>query len=316
MSDALRLGLVGLGDFGMEHLHGVLAGNDFHIMAVADPRRAHTEYVADRHGIPHRFSNGSSLVRSGTVDAIAVVSPASTHLSLAKEAAGRGIAVLLEKPVVADLAEAAQLLELDRAGIVVPAHILRSGDPYRAANKSILDRGLRIGGLSARRHRPIDHLSRFPNSDPAFMSMVHDIDLAIWYTGSLAVSVRARSHGVRDPRRIDTVLATISDDADRTWDIGSSWTVEADGPPDRFEIYTDQDLLVIDGSGFDAEQSMCDQYRHFAAVIHGQASLVPVRDAVHGIAVAEAVLRSARSGGEEVLVATTREITQMAGTAR
>lgn len=302
MTARRRLGIVGLGDFGVEHLAGVHGGDDFEVVAVADPRVAQTEAVADRFGVALRFADGMALLEQVDVDAIAVVSTASTHLPLTEAAVQRGVAVLLEKPVVADLSEAARLVELDRAGLVVPAHILRSGAAHADVRDAIVGGGWRIGGLSARRHRGIDHLARFPDADPVFMSMVHDIDLAIWFTGSRAVSVRARGHAVRDRERLDTVLATVIDDAGRTWDLGSSWTIDGSGPGDRFELYTDHGLLVVEGADLDPQAAMRAQYRRFAAALDGATPAVTVADAVHGIAIAEAVLRSVQAGGVEVRV--------------
>lgn len=316
MTARRRLGIVGLGDFGLDHLAAVLAGDDFEVVAVADPRTAHVAAVADRHGIGLRFDDGLALLAQADVDAIAVVSPSVTHLPLTEAAVRRGVAVLLEKPVVARLAEGARLVDLDQAGVVVPAHILRSGAAHREVRDLIARDGQRIGGLSARRHRGIDHLARFPDADPVFMSMVHDIDLAIWFTGSRAVSVRARGHALRDPHRLDTVLATVVDDAGRTWDLGSSWTIEATGPGDRFEVYTDRGLHVVEGADLDPHEAMRTQYRRFAAALAGAAPAVTVADAVHGIAIAEAVVDSVRADGAEVAVADDEAIRRMADTAR
>jgi predicted dehydrogenase len=234
---------------------------------------------------------------------------------LTEAAVRRGVAVLVEKPVVADAVEAAELGALDGQGIVVPAHILRSGEPYLEARRLIVDGGLRIGALSARRHRGIDHLARFPDQDPVFMSMVHDIDLAVWFTGSRAVTVRATGHAVRDPARIDTVLATVVDAEGRTWDLGSSWTIDGEGPGDRFEVYTDRRLHVVEGAALDADEAMRAQYARFAAVLGGEPAPVSVAEAVHGIAIAEAVRASIAAGGTEVAVADV-PVRPTAGTAR
>lgn len=311
-----RLGVVGLGDFGLEHLAGALDGADFDVVAVADPRGAHADAVADRYGVELRFPDGFALLTDAAVDAIAVVSPSSTHLALAEAAVGCGVAVLLEKPVVEHLAEASRLAALDDDGLVVPAHILRSAVPHIELREFLVREGARIGALSAHRHRGIDHLERFPDVDPVLMSMVHDIDLAIWLTGSRAVYVRAHGHAVRDPSRVDTVLATVIDDRGRTWALGSSWTVESDGPGDCLELYTDRGLRVVEGAAVDLSTAMRAQYRSFAAALAGAAPVVTVADAVHGIAVAEAIRLSMDLGGAEVEVSDVDTITPAADTVR
>lgn len=319
MDAPIRLGVIGLGDFGQEHVAAAQVSDHFELVAVADPDPDRVGAALNSGAAREGFADGAVLIASGAVDAISIVAPSATHVALTRAAVESGIAVLVEKPVVVDLAEAAEMLELAERGIVVPAHILRFGQRHSEVYEALSSGGAgRIGSLSARRHRGIDHLERFPTADPILMTMVHDIDQAIWLTGAAAVSVRARSFSLRSSDRIDLVLAAVTDENDRVWDIGSGWLEEGPGAADRLEVYTDRGIHSIDsGPEFDLVDAMSRQLDHFAScILHGQGpTRVTVAEAIHGIAIAEAIRHSAVRGGAEVEVLSHESIKRMAGTA-
>jgi len=318
VTSPLRIGIIGLGDFGREHLAAVRAHDGFTVTAVADSSEDRLHSIGESLGGTELFIDARSLIRSGEVDAVTIVSPSATHLALVEAAADAGVAVLVEKPVVTDLREAGRLLELDPHARIVPAHILRSSAPHVAAHDTLVARGApRLGGLSARRHRNVDHLTRFPTEDPVFMTMVHDIDLAIWMSRARAVSVRARSFQLREPTRTDLVFAVVEDSSGRVWDLASGWLVDGEGPPDRLELYTDAGLLVIQPPDDDLTGAMSEQYTHFEAFVRGEAPpRVTVADAVHGVAIAHAIRESSRRGGRAVDVPELGGLKRTAGTAR
>jgi hypothetical protein len=72
---------------------------------------------------------------------------------------------------------------------------------------------------------------------------------------------------------------------------------------------------VVEGAALDADEAMRAQYARFAAVLGGEPAPVSVAEAVHGIAIAEAVRASIAAGGTEVAVADV-PVRPTAGTAR
>lgn len=306
MSSAdVRLGIIGLGDFGREHVAAALTTPGVEVVAVADVVSGRADQVASTHHILHAFNEPLGLIRSGLCDAVSIVTPAASHVELTREAVQHGLGVLLEKPVVASAGDADELRAIAAAGIVVPAHLLRFADPYR----SLRDRAgtpFHCGGLTARRYRSVDHLERFPTLDPVLMTMIHDIDLAIWITGSRAVSVVARTTSVRGTGHSDLTVALVRDAHGRMWDLGAAWLLTGNVIPDRLEVYTSHDIVTLAPNVIlDPAAALCAQLDHFAECIRSQrpSSIITLDEALHGVAIAVAVRESAARDGESVSVA-------------
>lgn len=306
VGDDIRLAIVGLGDFGRNHLRVCLETAGMTVVAVADTNRETARQVAMDHGVAQWFTDPFELLESVQLDGIVIVTPASSHLPLTREAVDRGIAVLVEKPIVAGSSDSAEMLTLSDRGIVVPGHILRFASPYlELFEKSRGVEGARIAGLTARRHRNFDHIARFPTTDIVLMTMIHDIDQAIWLTGSEGRVVSARSYSVRGGVNPDLTLATVEDADGRIWDLGASWLLSSGEIPDRLELYSNVGVDVVSpGEGFDLDDALREQARHFADCIRHRrrSERITVAEAVHGIAIADAIISSARRGGTPVTI--------------
>ncbi|MER3418030.1 MAG: oxidoreductase, partial [Chloroflexota bacterium] len=95
----LRVGLVGLGSMGRNHLR-VLAGRpDCRVVALADPvaqARASAAAVVPEAAL---FADPLDLVAEAEFDALVVAAPTTAHAELALAAVELGIPVLVEKPL-------------------------------------------------------------------------------------------------------------------------------------------------------------------------------------------------------------------------
>lgn len=112
MSSALRLGMVGCGDIAgytawFAHLN---PGIRLAACCDRDPRRA--EGFARRHHIPRWYAEYAEMLAAGGFEAVYLAVPHDLHLEMARAALERGLAVLLEKPLAARLADGAELAAL------------------------------------------------------------------------------------------------------------------------------------------------------------------------------------------------------------
>lgn len=99
--EKVRLGIIGAGNMGSQHLQNILAGKtpEIAVAAVADrreDRRAWAKSVLPQE-VPV-FCEGSELIESGLCDAVLIAVPHYQHPVLAQEAFGKKLHVMCEKP--------------------------------------------------------------------------------------------------------------------------------------------------------------------------------------------------------------------------
>ena len=111
-SPSLRLGIIGLGNIGQQHLQNIIKG---------EVPGCHVSAVCSRHltALPHtdateHFNDYRSLIDSGCCDAILVATPTGSHAEIGAYALRAGLHVMMEKPLGLSLAEGEQLLALQQ----------------------------------------------------------------------------------------------------------------------------------------------------------------------------------------------------------
>ncbi|MBM3187462.1 MAG: Gfo/Idh/MocA family oxidoreductase [Chloroflexi bacterium] len=115
----IRVGVVGCGYWGPKLVRNFQAipGADMHI--VADTREERLEHIRGLYPGVRTTTDYAELLRS-PVEAVAVVTPVSTHFDMAREALLHDKHVLVEKPLTTDSDEAQELIELaERRGRVL-----------------------------------------------------------------------------------------------------------------------------------------------------------------------------------------------------
>ena len=104
-----RVGLIGLGAMGRNHLRLLSAREDVELVAISDPLPEVLEAATattDATG----YADPQEMLATAGLDAVVVASPTTTHLVLGLAAVGRGIATLIEKPLAATPDEAGYLV--------------------------------------------------------------------------------------------------------------------------------------------------------------------------------------------------------------
>ncbi len=138
----LRVGVIGLGWAGQQHLAAYSALPGVEIIALAGQEAEPLARLQSRYGIPHAFAEWGDLLTLEGLDAISVAVPTFLHAPIAIAALSRGIHVLSEKPIARNADEGAQMVEAARsAGRVldVAFNHRRRGDIQEL--KSIIDAG-------------------------------------------------------------------------------------------------------------------------------------------------------------------------------
>ena len=98
----LRMGVIGVGNMGTQHVQWILEGQvpGMVLAAVADRNRSRLDFVRALPGAGGVacFAEGAELIDSGAVDAVLIATPHYDHPPLAIRAFERGLHVLCEKP--------------------------------------------------------------------------------------------------------------------------------------------------------------------------------------------------------------------------
>lgn len=116
MSDVLRIGVVGTGMMGCEHIRNVNALPGAEIVAISDPNDEPLSWarreLGDRSVV--EFRDHRDLLASDSVDAIVVASPNFTHVDVLRDVLATDVPVLVEKPMCTTVDDCREIV--DRAG--------------------------------------------------------------------------------------------------------------------------------------------------------------------------------------------------------
>jgi predicted dehydrogenase len=330
MSGPLRIGVIGAGNFGQRHLQAYARQEGVRLVGVADRDEERARAAAARFGVERSFRDGAELIEACRPDGVSVVTPASWHRAPALAALAQGCAVLLEKPVACSSIELAEIQAAAAASsaFVMPAHILRFSAPYIELQARVRAGGIgRLLAISTLRDRGRAHEQLFPDVHLALMTLVHDIDLALWLTGSRALRVSANGRG-GTPERPLLVWATVEAQDGSVWSLRGSWLLPEGAPQqDRLELYGSEGAALLDlrptvmlagvqVEGLDHELTPDAQpgaidaeIDHFCACIRSgiAPSAVTLEEAAHGVEIAEAIIASLASGGAPVEPGAQRE---------
>ena len=146
----VKIGIVGIGSIGSEHVDHVIALPNTELTAICDRSFAllDTDAYAD---IP-RFDCYETMLAAADLDAVIIATPHYDHPDMCLAAFARGLHVLVEKPIAVHVGEAQRLLagaraaQRDHPQLVFAAMFMqRSWGQWRRV-KSIIDSGA-LGSL-------------------------------------------------------------------------------------------------------------------------------------------------------------------------
>ncbi|GAA3116974.1 putative dehydrogenase [Kribbella aluminosa] len=301
MTDHVRVGVIGVGTFGLAHLNAYLEMPGVQVTAVADADPQRAARAAEKAGGVPAFADAVDMLDADVVDAVSIVSPGTTHADFATQAAARGVAALVEKPVAVSRAEFGTLREASRLAPIVPAHILRFASPYLGLRRTVgSGQPGDVLAVHAQRHRPRDHQVLFSDVGIPLMTTIHDIDLALWLTGEVPSSVVAVAP-VGENGKLGVCLSAVMELANGlSWSFSSSWLLTENEryPGDELTVVLKTGILRVrfDGSDEDVlHQALRRELSHFVDCARRgvPSEIVSLDDAFAGIALAEAITTAA-----------------------
>ena len=183
----LRVGIAGLGEFGELYCTILSQIPYVRVTRVCSRTPSRAEEIAAKYRVPEISTDYTEFARSEDIDIACVVTLGRDHRAVVIPALETGKHVLVEKPI-ADTAEDAQAMAEAAAkstGKFMVAHICRFMPPYLQAKEQIeTGRIGRISTIQAYRNNHYGTLAPGRKKSPMRETAIHDIDLALWYTGS------------------------------------------------------------------------------------------------------------------------------------
>jgi predicted dehydrogenase len=114
--ERVRVGVIGAGWWATQfHLPSLCEYEHADVVALVDPDQGRLDAAARRFEIERTFSDHGSLLDKRLVDAVVVAVPHAYHYEIARDAIDAGMHVLVEKPMVLQSREAADLIARSRA---------------------------------------------------------------------------------------------------------------------------------------------------------------------------------------------------------
>ena len=256
---AIRCGVIGVGNMGGYHAHRLAEGRIAHatLAAVSDLDPAQ---LAQFPTVPG-FTDSRALLRSGLVDAVLIATPHYDHTMIGIDALGQGLHVLVEKPISVHKADCEQLVAAHTNPRQVFAAMLNQRtDPYFQKIRALVRSG-ELGEL----RRLSWTITDWFRTDAYYASggwratwagegggvllnqATHNLDLWQWMFG-MPVRVRAIcGRGRFHPIEVEDAVTAIWEYANGATGVFTTTTGEAPGT-NRLEVAGDRGQIVYENN--------------------------------------------------------------------
>lgn len=202
-NESLRVGLIGLGRMGQNHLRVLSLLKGVQLAFVADADLALAKRLGAQFDVPGLSEVDPVLAG---VDAIVICTPTVTHVDYIRLVAGKVRNIFVEKPLADTLKEATSVGRLvAEYDLNLQVGFIERFNPAVHSLKQVLDKSERVISIDFTRTNKLS--ARITDVDVVTDLMIHDIDLALYLNGP-ASSVAA--HGFAHGNMIDFASALIT----------------------------------------------------------------------------------------------------------
>jgi predicted dehydrogenase len=180
----MRVGVIGLGEMGRQHVRVYDELDDVELVAAADCNSETLERTIRRR-LTRGYLDYRDMLDHEDLHAVSVVVPTSSHHSVALDVIDRGISLLVEKPIASDSRKALDMIVKAESAQVVLAvgHIERVNPAVVELRRQLQDGALgRVFQIKARRAGPFPE--RMRDVGVTIDLATHDLDLMLQLAGS------------------------------------------------------------------------------------------------------------------------------------
>ncbi|MGB6545530.1 MAG: Gfo/Idh/MocA family oxidoreductase [Candidatus Acidiferrales bacterium] len=180
----VRVAVVGVGDFGRNHVRVYSELAEAQLVGVVDSDPARARALAQEFSVS-AFDSVEAL--AGKADAVSLAVPTTEHARLGCRLLEIGLDVLVEKPIAASLPEADELVRTaERFGRILQVGHLERFNPGLVAVLPLVKRPLYFEV-----HRLGVFTPRSLDVDVVYDVMIHDLDILLALTGEPVVEIAA-----------------------------------------------------------------------------------------------------------------------------
>jgi predicted dehydrogenase len=222
-SDVLRIGVVGYGEWGPNHVRNFQSFPNVRVAGVADSRRDRLTKACEHHPGIRTFTDYRELIGSGDLNALVVATPTSTHAAIVEDALDAGLHVLCEKPLCSSVADAQRLVARTGNGgpLLMVGHVFLFNAGVLRLRQLVKDNALgTVRYLSCRR----TNLGPIRNDVNAVWDLAsHDISIANFLLDAMPLDVSAVGQAYLQPPVQDVAFITLRYPNDVLAHIHVSW---------------------------------------------------------------------------------------------
>jgi predicted dehydrogenase len=329
-----KVGIIGLGWPGREHLKGYSKSKRAEVVAVCDANGELAQQVADGNDVPKVYTDHKKLLQDPEIEAVSVCLPNFLHAPVSIDALKAGRHVICEKPPALDVKQAQRMADTaDKAGLTLMYALCQRFTGAAKLVKSYIDAG-DLGEIyfaravyHRRRGIPLGTGSWFTDKSRsgggALIDIgVHALDCAWWLMGSpKPVSISGNvyhefGHVVPQGTNFDvddSAFGLIKFDNGATLILECSWALNQPGGSvtqlagtkggvemNPVTILTERDGVQLDVTPKvpDAD-NFAGQTDHFIECLQtGREPIMSAEQGVHLMQMLEGIYKSAETGRE------------------
>jgi len=214
----LSILIAGCGSIGRRH-GDVLSALGVGKISACDPMEAARGAMASLHPDFRLFDDYDAALRADGFDAVFVTSPTAMHLEMIEKALNTGANVFVEKPLANTSEGVARIKELaEKKGLAIMVGFCFRYHEVLLKAKKIVESGRigRVVNICAHMGEPFaeiqpNYLNMYYSKYSGAFELVHDLDLALWFSGQKVTDVHAvygsfSDMGMQSPDSIELLL--------------------------------------------------------------------------------------------------------------
>ena len=214
----LKLLIIGCGSIGKRHV-GVLSALGATQITAADPSEAQREALRELYPTVKTVADYRDALKTEKFDAAFVLTPTAMHLSVMREVLEADCHVFVEKPLAGSTEGVAEIraLAAERGLLIMVGFCFRYHEVLLRA-KRLLEDGVigRLVNIRALMGEPFaeiqpNYLNMYYSKYSGAFELVHDLDLALWFSGQEVEEVHAvygpfSDMGMQSPDSVELLL--------------------------------------------------------------------------------------------------------------